>query len=217
MGFLRRCPGTACYLVVLLATHLVVFHMLPQDAKQRVLRSISTNLPAMGWSSPLRLIGSGLVVDTSGDLLDLVLIVGIGIAVCVGLLEHRFGTGRALGVFTAVHVLVSLLVLVVVAAAVRTGQYPDEVTHELDYGVSFGALGAIGAVTWLLPNWLRPLWTAVAMLYPLTAADWYGWLPDYTTVGHVLSATTGLGIMAFMLRYGQAPADGPAHRRFANR
>ncbi|HEY7486359.1 MAG TPA: rhomboid-like protein [Streptosporangiaceae bacterium] len=208
MGFLRRCRGTLCFLAVLLASHIVVFHLLSADAKDRVLRAISTNLSAMGWSAPLRLIASGLVVDTSGSLLNILLIVGVGVGVCLGLLEYRFGTARAFGVFAATHVLVSLVVLAIVAVAVRTGRYPDEVKHELDYGVSFGALGAIGAVTLLLPPWIRPVWAAIALLYPLTAAYWYGWLPDYSSVGHVLSAATGILLALFLLRRrSYAPAE----------
>ena len=209
VGYLRGRPGTHGYLAVLLTTHVVVFHLLPEAAKQRMLRGISTNLAAMGWSSPLRLIGSALVVDASGSLLNIALIVVVGIWVCLGRLEYRMGTVRAFGVFAAAHVLASLLVLIVVAAAVRSGHYPEAVTHELDYGVSYGALGAVGAATWLVPTWVRPLWAAFALLYPLTAADWYGWLPDYSSVGHVLSAAIGIGVAAVLVRYGRAQAGEP--------
>jgi hypothetical protein len=87
-----------------------------------------------------------------------------------------------------------------VAFATHTGRYPDEIRYELDYGVSFGALGAIGAVTYLLPKWLRIPWAVIAVLYPLTAADWYGHLPDYSTLGHVLSAATGVALSLLWLR-----------------
>lgn len=198
---LRRSAGTACYLAFLLVTHVVVFRLLPADAEQRVLRSISTNLADMDWSAPLRLAGSALVVNTSGALIDIALIVGLGLALCLGLLERRLGTVRAFTVFGVSHVLVSLIVLAVVAAAVSAGRYPDEVRHELDYGVSFGALGAIGAVTWFLPAWGRVPWAAIALFYPLTAATWYGSLPDYSTIGHVLSAATGLALGAALTRH----------------
>ena len=210
MGHLRHRPGTFCYLAVLLASHLMVFHLLPEEVRMRVLRGISTNLSAMGWSAPLRLVASALVVDTSGSVLNIVLIVFFGVVVSLGRLEYRLGGARAFGIFGAAHVLASLLVLAVVAAAVRTGRYPSEVTRQLDYGISFGALGAIGAVTWLLPRWARPPWAAVALFYPLTAADWYGWLPDYTTVGHVISATAGLGIAAIFVRPGRRLTGAPA-------
>lgn len=210
VGQLRRRPGTLAYLAVLLITHLVVFHALPEETRLRVLRAISTNLAAMQWSSPLRLAASAFVVDASGSLLNVALIVVVGIVVCLGRLEYRLGTARAFGIFGAAHILASLLVLAVVAAAVRTGRYPSEVAHELDYGVSYGALGAVGAVTWFVPKWVRVPWAVAALLYPLTAAEWYGWLPDYSSVGHVLSAAIGIGTAALLVRQGRAPAGEPA-------
>lgn len=210
MGYLRRRPGTLCYLAVLLASHLVVFHLLPEEARWRVLRGISTNLSAMGWSAPLRLVASALVVDTSGSVLNTVLVVFFGVVVGLGGLESRLGGARAVAIYGAAHVLASLLVLAIVAAAVRAGRYPNEVAHQLDYGISFAALGAIGALTWLLPRWARVPWAAAALLYPLTAAAWYGWLPDSTTVGHVFAAGIGLGLAAFLMRAGAATAGEPS-------
>jgi hypothetical protein len=186
---MRSVRGTAGYLLLLLITHLVVANLSPAAA-DTLLHAISTAPADFDWWFPLRLIASALVVDTSGDLLDTVLIVVVGVAFCLGLLERRLGTARAFGVFLAVHVFVTLLTLLLVAVA----DYPPEVWTELDYGVSYGALGAAGAVTWFLPLWTRVPWAAFALLYPLTAADWYGALPDVTTAGHVLSAATGLGL-----------------------
>ncbi|GAA2432653.1 hypothetical protein GCM10010191_53360 [Actinomadura vinacea] len=209
MRYLRRCQGTASYLVLLLATHIIVFRVLSSDERQRVLEAISTNLAAMNWTAPFRLMASALVVDTSGTVLDQILIVGLGIAVCLTWLEYRLGMIRAFGIFATVHVLATLLVLAVVAFAVHTGRYPDEVRHDLDYGVSFGSIGAIGAVTWLLPKWARLPWAVVAVLYPLTAATWYGWLPDYSTAGHVLSGAIGVALSGLVVREARAHRTAP--------
>jgi hypothetical protein len=161
IGAGRRIRGTAAYLVVLLATHIIVFRLVPKDTKEDILRAISTNLADMTWTAPLRLVGSALVADTSGTVLDNILVIGLGIAVCLSVLEYRLGTFRAFATFAMTHVLVTLIVLAVVAMATHSGRYPDEIRHELDYGVSFGALGAIGAVTCLLPKWLRLPWAAI--------------------------------------------------------
>jgi hypothetical protein len=217
MGYLRRRPGTVCYLVVLLTSHLVVFHLLPEEVRRRVLRGISTNLSAIGWTAPLRLVASALVVDASGSVLNIFLIVFCGVVVSLGWLEYRLGGARAFGIFGAAHVLASLLVLAIAVVAVRTGRYPSEVADQLDYGISFGAMGAIGAVTWLVPRWVRWPWAAVALLYPLTAADWYGWLPDYATAGHVISVAAGLGIAAIFVRPRRTFTSAPAQGRFASR
>lgn len=210
MHLLRRTAGTASYLAFLLATHIIVFRLLSADTRQNVLAAISTNLADMNWTAPFRLVASALVVNPSGTILDQILIVGLGIAVCLGTLEYRLGRLRAFTIFATAHVLATLLVLAVVAAAVHAGRYPDEVRHDLDYGVSFGSIGAIGAITWLLPKWLRIPWAAIAVLYPLTAADWFGWLPDYSTVGHVLSGAIGVAI-GFALRE-PSPARDEAQR-----
>ncbi|MFC5753636.1 rhomboid-like protein [Actinomadura rugatobispora] len=210
MRFLRRCAGTASYLVFLLGTHVIVFRVLSADDRRRVLEAISTNLADMtNWTAPFRLVASALVVDTSGVVLDQILIIGLGIAVCLSWLEYRLGTLRAFGIFATAHVLATLLVLGVVAYAVHAGHYPDEVRHDPDYGVSFGSIGAIGAVTWLLHKWLRIPWAAVAVLYPLTAATWYGRLPDYSSVGHVLSGAIGVALSVLVVRKARADRAAP--------
>ncbi|MEW2352147.1 rhomboid-like protein [Spirillospora sp. NPDC029432] len=202
---MRRVGGTAAYLALLLATHVAVFHVLSPGAREDVLRAISTNLADMGWTAPFRLVGSALVADTSGTVLDNVLIIGLGVTVCLGYLEYRLGLLRAASVFAITHVAVTLIVLAVVAVAVSTGRYPGEVEHDLDYGVSFGALGAIGAVTTFLPKPLRVPWALIAVLFPLTAADWYGLLPDYSTVGHCLSAAIGVVLSFTLVRRRTSP------------
>ncbi|XVQ09870.1 rhomboid-like protein [Spirillospora sp. CA-255316] len=210
MRFLRRCAGTASYLAFLLATHIIVFRVLSEDQRQRVLEAISTNLADMNdWTAPFRLVASALVVDTSGTFLDQILIVGLGIAVCLSWLGYRLGALRAFAIFGTAHVLATLLVLGAVAYAVHSGLYPDEVRHDLDYGVSFGSIGAIGAVTWLLPTWVRIPWAVVAVLYPLTAATWYDWLPDYSSVGHVLSGAIGVALSALVVREARARRAAP--------
>jgi hypothetical protein len=201
MRRLRRCAGTLLYLAVLAATHIVLFQLLTPARRHSVLEAISTNLDGMNGTAPFRLVASALVIDVSGTPLDQILIVGVGIAACLGALEYRLGTLHAFGIFAGVHIVASLIVLSVAAMAVHTGRYPAEIKHDLDYGVSFGALGTIGAVTWLLPKWLRFPWAAVAVLFPLTAATWYGWLPDYSTVGHVLSAALGVTLSVFYVRH----------------
>ncbi|MFI0357540.1 rhomboid-like protein [Actinomadura sp. 9N407] len=205
---MSRVRGTAAYLALLLATHIAVFRLVSPATKDDILRAISTNLADMTWTAPLRLVGSALVADTSGTILDNILVIGLGIAVCLSALERRLGTLRAFSIFATAHVLVTLIVLAVVAVATHTGRYPDEIRYELDYGVSFGALGAIGAVTYLLPKWLRIPWAAIAVLYPLTAADWYGLLPDYSTLGHALSAATGVALSWRIVRSAPARARG---------
>lgn len=200
MSFLRRNPGTAGYLVVLLVVSVVVFGVLPDDDTEDVLRAVSTDLANVDWSIPLRLLGSALVVDLSGGVVNTLVVVVAGIAGCLGWLERRFGTVKAFGIFLAVHVAATLVTLLVIVLALRAGIYPDEVRDELDYGVSYGALGCMGAVTFFLPRGFRVPWAAVVLLLPFLAADWYRWLPDFSTVGHVVSGLLGVAISRQLIR-----------------
>ncbi|MEV4320159.1 rhomboid family intramembrane serine protease [Actinocrispum sp. NPDC049592] len=193
MTFVRRAPGTAVYLVLLLTVNVVVVAVLPDGGRLIVERAVSTSLADVDWSFPLRLIGSAFVVDLTGGVLGALSIVLAGIAFSMGWLERRFGTFRALGTFAAVHVLATLVTLLVVAVALKTGSYPSEVRAAPDYGVSYGALGCMGAVTFLVPRRIRPLWVVVLIL-PLLFVEWFGWLPDFTTIGHGVSAVLGVAI-----------------------
>jgi hypothetical protein len=132
------------------------------------------------------------VADTSGAILDNILILGVGVAVCLAALERRTGMLRAAGIFVAGHVTATAVAAIVTVIALHAGRYPAEIRDELDYGVSYGALTVAAAITPILPRWSRLPWAAFAVLYPLTAATWYGALPDVTTVGHITAALTGL-------------------------
>jgi uncharacterized membrane protein YjjB (DUF3815 family) len=193
VNVLRRNPGTTGYVVLLLAVSVIVFGVLP--APDPVLAAISTDLANVDWMLPLRLVGSALVVDLPG----LVLLVA-GVVGCLGWLERRFGAARAFGIFLAVHVGATLVTLLVVVIAVQSGIYPDGVRNDPDYGVSYGAIGCMGAVTLFLPKRVRLPWVAVMMLLSFAASVWYGWLPDFSTLGHVLSAVFGLAISGRLVR-----------------
>ncbi|MFI6448873.1 rhomboid-like protein [Kitasatospora sp. NPDC050543] len=197
----RRTPATLGWLLLLGAGTAVVKGMLAEETSQRVLEAISTN-PDNLARHPLRCLATSPFVEADGTWLDHLLVVGLGLAICLGLLEWRIGTLRALAAAVSGHLGATLLTAVVVAAAVDAGTYPAEVRHALDYGVSYASISAIAAVTPLLPLRLRPWWVAAAVLYPLTLAHWYGLLPDFTTVGHILSAAIGLaaGTAAVTLR-----------------
>lgn len=195
---MRRNPGMIGYLALVLVFSIIVTEILPDGTADDVLKAVSTNLANVDWSFPLRLVASAFVVDLTGYT---ALVILVGVIGCLGWLERRFGTLRAFGIFLAIHVGVTLITLVVVVVAIRTGIYPDDVRDELDYGVSYGAIGCTGAVTFFLPKWARVPWAAAILLVPLVAAEWYGWFPDFSTVGHVLSAVSGLVISSGLVGY----------------
>lgn len=208
----RRCPVTFAYLVVLAVTDVLVFHVVAPAARERLLLDVSTNLGNLGRHPVRSMIASMLVVDTRASFLDELLIVGLGIAVCLARLERRAGSLRAAAVFVFGHVTATLVAALVLLVAIGSGSYPPALEHTLDFGVSYGSITATTAITWYLPGGVRVPWAAVCVLYPLTAASWYGWVPDFTTVGHVAGALCGLAAGYAAVRRSM-PARGIAEGR----
>jgi hypothetical protein len=198
----RRHPGTASYLLLLLAGSVVVFGVLPADLTDEALRAVSTDLANLDWLFPVRLLASALVAEPS---VYTVLLVLVGVVGAFGWLERRFGTAWAFGIFLSVHVGVTLVTLLVEVVGVHVGFYPPEVREDLDYGISYGALGCTGAVVCFLPKWARVPVVLAVLLLPLVAADWYGWVPDFATVGHILSGVSGCAISVGLVRAGKGP------------
>ncbi|GDY33826.1 hypothetical protein GTS_54590 [Gandjariella thermophila] len=181
-----RNPVTAGYLLLVLLARWLVGELSPAHASA-VLHAISTNLDNMTRHPVFSLAASALVPAGGLQVVTVPGIVG-----CLAWLERRFGVGRAFGVFAAGHVLGTLASLAVIVLALRAGGYPDEVRGTLDYGVSYGAIAALTAVSPFLPRRLAVPWAAFGLLYGFTETAWYGALPDFGTFGHASAALTGL-------------------------
>ncbi|MEU0934386.1 rhomboid-like protein [Embleya sp. NPDC005971] len=193
VGYPRRSPATFAVLFLLAITGVVVGRLMSETAADRLLDEISTNLDNL-HHHPLRaMAGSLMVADVHGTLLGNVLTIGFGLGVCMAFLEHRVGTLRAVGVTVLGHVGATLVTAVVLTVAIDAGTYPEDTRYSLDYGVSYASMAAIAAVTPLLSRWLRPWWALVCLLYPFSSVEWFGALPDFTTIGHVSAALIGLG------------------------
>ncbi|GAB3895231.1 hypothetical protein GCM10029964_074820 [Kibdelosporangium lantanae] len=202
---MRRHPGTVSYLLLLLAGTVVVFGVLPDDLIDEALRAVSTDLANLDWLFPLRLLASALVAEPTVYTLLLVL---VGVVGAFGWLERRFGTAWAFGIFLSVHVGVTLVTLLVEVVGVHVGFYPPEVREDLDYGISYGAIGCCGAVVSFLPGWARVPAALAVLLLPLVAADWYGWVPDFATIGHLLSGLSGFAVSFALRKSGQRKGAG---------
>ncbi|MFF1873894.1 rhomboid-like protein [Kitasatospora herbaricolor] len=200
----QRCPATVTYLLVLVTTYWITMCLLPRDQALHLLLSVSTNLHNL-TQHPLRaLLGSALfpatpLLSTSG-----ILTLGVGIGCCMGLIERTRGTWRALATFAAGHTLATLLTVPVVLLGISTHRYDPAELDGLDFGVSYGAVATMAAMTSHLPRPLRPLWLASGVGYLLSTASWYGALPDFTTVGHMLAVGIGLAA-ARLLRLNRPP------------
>ncbi|WP_018333813.1 rhomboid-like protein [Actinomycetospora chiangmaiensis] len=197
MSYVRRGPWTCGFLVVLLAAH-AWFTFSP--AADTAVAWLSTNLDNLGHHPVGSLVGSAVVTD--GSLLDpgLVITLWLGIGGALWWIEAHRGAGRAATVFLTGHVGATLLTALILIAAIRAGRYPDDTRAAVDVGISYGAEAALAGAVVALPRWLWAPWVVFVVGWPISDADWYGLLPDFTTVGHLLAATIGFGLAATLLR-----------------
>lgn len=214
LGYPRRNPVTAGYLVLLGVSWLVVRHLLGPAARATVLAGISTDLANLP-RHPLAPLTSLLVVDTSAGPLFVAVIVAGGIGCCLAALERRYGAVRALAVGVGAHLVATVLSLAVVLLAVRHGWYPASVARDPDYGPSYLAIAAATAVTPMIrPRWLAAGYLVVVLALPFADATWYGALPDFTTIGHLVAAGAGLVAIPVLRRgrwgrWGRRSRPGP--------
>jgi hypothetical protein len=189
--------GTVVYLVVLLGVHA---WMAVSPAATDFVDWASTNVVNLGTHPVGALAASALIVN--GPLLDAgtVITLWLGIGGALWAVEARYGAVRAAAVFLAGHVGATLLTVPVILMAVRAGRYPDDVRTAVDVGISYGAQAALAAVVVALPRWARVPWVLFVLGWPLLDADWSGWLPDFTTVGHLLAAGLGFLLAVTLLR-----------------
>ncbi|MEU9162698.1 rhomboid-like protein [Streptomyces sp. NPDC048424] len=200
-GYPRRAPLTLAYVCLLLAGHVWVSRGPSADRAAGVLGYLSTNLDNLRDHPLSALLGSALFFDgtltdvTSTDFVGTFITLGLGVCCFLAWAEHRWGKRRAVAVFLGGHVAATLLTAVVISVALRHGWYPAAVRQALDYGVSYGAQTVLAIGTLALPRWRRLPWAAFVLAWPLGGADWSGPLPDFTTIGHLMAAALGFGLL----------------------
>ncbi|MFE6840392.1 rhomboid-like protein [Streptomyces sp. NPDC057705] len=200
-GYPRRAPLTLAYVCLLLVSHAWVVYGLSADRAASVLGYVSTNLNNLQDHPLSALLGSVLFFDgtltdvTSTDFVGTLITLGLGVCCCLAWAEHRWGTPRAVAVFLGGHVVATLLTAVVISVALQHGWYPAAVRQALDYGVSYGAQTVLALGTLALPRRGRLPWAAFVLAWPLGGADWSGPLPDFTTIGHLMAAALGFGLL----------------------
>ena len=197
MSYVRRGPWTCGFLVVLLVAHVWFTFSPTADA---AVAWLSTNLDNLGRHPVAALVGSAVVTD--GSLVDpgLLITLWLGIGVALWWIEAHRGAGRAATVFVTGHVGATLLTALVLLAAIHAGRYPDDVRSTVDVGISYGAEAALAAAVVALPRWAWAPWVVFVLGWPIADADWFGLLPDFTTVGHLTAAAIGFVLAATLLR-----------------
>lgn len=180
---LARVRVTLTYAVILTVASMTLSRLEPA-VQNRVVQDASTNLHNLGHGHLETLVVSAFVVDAGPEyqwVPGLVFLLGIG--------ELLWRSGRLLVTLTVCHVGATLMIAAWLVAAVAHGWLPIDVASETDVGMSYGAIGVLGALTpaisraWRLPwvGWWLGVATAVVIIDR-----------DFAYLGHLVAFLLGM-------------------------
>lgn len=183
-------PFTFWYLAILAATT-VVLRTGADELVDRLLRWSSTDAHNLRHHPVPALIASALWLPDLRSAAEYLLV----IAVLIGALERRIGTGRVVAVFASGHVAATLLTELPVLWAIRAHLLPEDDGRWLDIGVSYGIFACVGVMLLMLPA--RTRWAPAAvvggyLLVQCLQTDPASLDAVITTAGHLLSALIGV-------------------------
>ncbi|MEY9907009.1 hypothetical protein ABIA35_003234 [Catenulispora sp. MAP12-49] len=208
----RRNPLTFAYLLVILAGLLFLTKVLSGPAADHLKIAISTNPHNMAHDPLAVLLASPAFTATDSGVLSHLLIIAGGVGVCMAALERRAGAVRTAAVFLLANTIATAVATSVAAAAIHSGRYPAKWWNGYDYGISYGVLAIAASVTPLVPRAVRWPWAAGVFAYPFVSAQWFGLLPNFSTIGHETAAAFGLAAGYFLMRDGATRTRTPAPR-----
>lgn len=177
-------PFTFCYGLILLATAVYADFGDPATVNQ-LLRDSSTDAAHLTEQPLVVLLASALWV--AGGLYSAY---GVAFALVLTALERRVGGARTAGVFLVGHVLATLATELPVAGAVAAGQLPESSLHRLDYGISFGLMACIGALSGLVSRPAR--WIMLGVAGAMCAQDLIELIDPLASAGHPIALLTGI-------------------------
>jgi len=177
---------TTAYAVVLVAVSTTLTALGPH-ARDVAVSRMSTNLHNLARGHLSTLVGSAFV-DDGGEVYAW--LPGLVCLLALGELIWR-STGLLIA-FTVGHIGTTLLVAVGLVAAVKAGWLPISVAHANDVGISYGAVGVLGALTASIPSRWRRIW--IAWWLGITVAAAWAADFDFTAVGHILALLLGIGV-----------------------
>ena len=197
---LGRVRVTVAYAATLVAVSAVLLILGPY-VQDRVLRHASTNLHNLAHGHFGTLLGSAFVVETGPMWVWLP-----GMMCLLAVCETLFGSLRLIVAFAVGHIGATLLVAAGLAVAVESHWQEASVARAVDVGMSYGAAGALGALTGAVPRRWRWRWVAWWVVVALVAV---GLERDFTNVGHAVALMLG---MVVSTRFGQAHPWTPMRR-----
>lgn len=180
----RGTPFTFWYALVLLGTSVYARYGDPATVSA-LLRGSSTDAAHLATVPLLVLVASALWI--AGGLASPY---ALGFVLVLTALERRVGGLRVAAVFLGGHVAATLATEIPVGLWVMAGRLPETSLHRLDYGISFGLLACVGALTALF----RPLPAAVVLagVSALLVLDLLAYEDPLSNWGHPLALLSGL-------------------------
>ncbi|MFF7714045.1 rhomboid-like protein [Streptomyces sp. NPDC007988] len=180
----RGTPFTFWYALVLLGTSVYARYGDPATVSA-LLRGSSTDAAHLATVPLLVLVASALWI--AGGLASPY---ALGFVLVLTALERRVGGLRAAAVFLGGHVAATLATEIPVGLWVMAGRLPETSLHRLDYGISFGLLACVGALTVLF----RPLPAAVVLagVSALLVLDLLAYEDPLSNWGHPVALLSGL-------------------------
>lgn len=181
---LVRVRVTVGYATALVAVAVALVALGPR-IREQVLQYASTNLHNLGEGRLGTLIGSAFVTETGPIYVWLP-----GLVALLALAELLWRSRRLVVAFIIGHVGATLLVAAGLAAALAAGLTSWSIVNVTDVGMSYGAVGVLGALTAAIPRQWRAVWTgwwlAVAFASAAVTAG------DFTNVGHATALVLGM-------------------------
>jgi hypothetical protein len=178
---------TAAYAVMLVIVAATLLTLGPHAQSSAVSR-MSTNLDNLAHGHLDTLVGSAFVTEDAQIYIWLP-----GLACLLASAELLWHSRRMLLAFACGHIGATLIVAVGLVAALQFHWLPVSITRASDVGISYGAMGVLGALTAAIPPRWRPAWIGWWLgigLFDLVAAA----ADDFTTVGHVLALALGMAL-----------------------
>lgn len=180
---LARVRFTVGY-VATLATVSTAILMLGPQAHDHAIRSTSTNLHNLARGHLGTLWNSAFVIDEGPLYFWLPCL-----ACLLALAELHLRSLRLTVAFVVGHIGATLLVAAVLATAVELGWLPLSISRASDVGMSYGALGVLGALTAAVPRRWRLAWIGWWVSTGLATAVTGG---DFTDAGHTVALLLGM-------------------------
>lgn len=175
---------TLSYAALLVAAA-VAMALAGPDGRENWIRQSSTNLHNLGEGRIWTLVASAFVTEGSPIYEWLP-----GLVALLAVVELQWRSGRLLVALAAGHIGATLLVAAGLVTALGAGVVSGDVAYVTDVGMSYAAMGVLGAITAAIPLRWRAAWTGWWLAVAGGAAALAG--GDFTSIGHAVALALGM-------------------------